>query len=140
MQDSSLDRGELHKDVDCSVTFDIYTPYDQDIVRVPKIVIVCTNKHTHPPPVPAKTPPVYCQILRSILLDLGWKLADATFRRILLDTGFMMSLRKELGWTGIRDPVLANLHPSFANSDHVKRLILDLRDTHFASGTGFAGQ
>lgn len=139
LQNGYLDRGELHRDIKCDVTFDIYTPKKVDLNRVPKIVLVCTNKHNHPPPIPAKTPPLYQKIFSSLLVNLGWKLADATVRRISLDSGFMRSLRAELGWTDIRDPVLANLHPSFGNVDHVKRMILDLRDSHFPAGTGFKG-
>lgn len=137
--DGRLDRGELHRDVKCNTVFEIFTPYPVDLIKNRQILIVCRNPHSHPPPAPVKTPPVYLNILKSILLEMRWKLADATPRRILLDTGFMTKLRSELGWSHARDPLLTNLHYSFANMDHVLRIILDLRGTFFACGTGFAG-
>lgn len=134
-----LERGELRRNRKCNVTFEIYTPNVISDAQS-QVLIVCRNAHTHPLPAPTKTPPIYKSILHKLLLDLKWKLADATPRRALLDTGFMASLRSQLGWPHDRNPVLSDLHPSLANDDHVKRIILDLRDTHFPSGTGFEGK
>ena len=134
-----LERGQLHRDVQCNVIFDIYTPNNISATKN-QILMVCRNAHNHPPPAPTKTPPLYTEILKSLLLNLGWKLADATPRRCLLDSGFMSNLRSQLGWSYNKNPVLPNLHPSLSNADHVKRIILDVRDTHFPAGTGFKGK
>lgn len=142
--DGSLDRGELHRDNtgegSCNAAFDIYVPKVFSDQERGQILIVCRNPHSHPDPAPVKTPSVYKSIFKNMLSSLTWKLADATPRGILLDSGLMSELRAKLGWNDVRDPSLADLHPSLGNADHVKRIILDLRNTYFPSGTGFAGE
>lgn len=104
------------------------------------MVVVSRNPHSHPPPLPVKTPPILVSVFNSLLRILDWKLADATPRRIVLDSAFIAGLRKHLGWTGIRDPVLSDLHPSLGNADHVRRYINKLREEYFPDGTGLAGE
>lgn len=70
---------------------------------------------------------------------MGWHLADATPRRMVLDSGFMYGLCRALGWTAERTPTLSDLHPSLANLDHVRRLINMLRLEKYPHGTGFDG-
>jgi len=70
---------------------------------------------------------------------MDWRLADATPRRIILDSAFMSGLRRTLGWVDPIDPSLFNLHPSLANLDNAQRLINILRDNHYTEGTGFEG-
>jgi hypothetical protein len=74
-----------------------------------------------------------------LLLDLDWKLADATPRKLMLDSGFISGLRRSLGWTKPFDPPLAALHPSLGNLDHIRRYIDGLRKVLFPDGTGFEG-
>lgn len=122
----------------CNTRFDIYTP--NDITACPKVVIVCRGgPHSHPEPSPIKIPPQLLDILESLLLDLDWKLGDATPRKIVLDSRFMQGLRKHLGWSQLRDPSLSDLHPSLGNMDHVRRYINKMRDHFFPSGTRFEG-
>jgi hypothetical protein len=72
---------------------------------------------------------------------MKWKLTDATPRRIYLDTAFVEGLHQVLDWKfpGGRDAMLQDLHPSFANLDHVRCLINVMRSTTYPSGTGFEG-
>ncbi|KAJ7652908.1 hypothetical protein B0H17DRAFT_1147298 [Mycena rosella] len=133
-----LARGVLERPKgNCGATFDIYTPYE--LADCPRVVIVCRNPHSHPDPHPVKTPPPLLEVFRSLLLELDWKLADATPRKLMIDSGFMGNLRRALGWNKPFDPPLAALHPSFGNLDHVRRYIDELRDILFPSGTGFEG-
>ncbi|KAG1765741.1 hypothetical protein EV702DRAFT_919554, partial [Suillus placidus] len=133
-----LERGYLLKwEHDCQSKFDIFVPVDR--VDVPRIVIMCRNPHSHPPPAPVKTPPPLVDLFRLLLLDMDWELADATPRRILCDSGFMRGLRTALGWTSDRSPSLADLHPSLANLDHVHRLMYKFRRDKYPMGTGFQG-
>ncbi len=111
-----------------------------DLLDCPRVVIVSQNPHSHPPPLLIKTPPSLLAIVRSLLLGLDWKLADATPRRIALDSAFIFGLRKHLGWSGLRDPVLSDLHPSLGNLDHVRRYINMLRNEIFPAGTGMEGK
>lgn len=133
-----LEQGILRRwSNNCPTTYDIYVP--QDLSTCPEIIVVSSHPHSHPPPLPVKTPGVFVVLLRSLLLELNWKLADATPRRILLDSAFMAGLRRKMAWTGRRDPVLSDLHPSLCNLDHIRRYINTLRLEHFPAGTGFEG-
>lgn len=116
----------------------ISEPYD--LRRCPQVVVLCQGNHSHPPPSPIKTPAPLHDLLQSILLELGWKLADATPRKILLDSGFMNTLKRVLAWDSSFDPSLADLHPSLGNADHLQRYISVLHLAQFPSGTDFKGE
>ncbi|KZP27764.1 hypothetical protein FIBSPDRAFT_730391 [Athelia psychrophila] len=136
--DNILKRGVLRRwSHDCTTTYDIYVPHN--LFDCPQVVIVSRNPHSHPPPLPIKTPTALVAVLKSLLVSLDWKLADATPRRIVLDSAFVAGLREQLDWTGLRDPVLSDLHPSLGNLDHVRRYITALHMEHFPAGTGLAG-
>ena len=123
----------------CHASFTIYTP--NDLVACPKILILCKGPHSHLQPPPTKTPQHYQKVFSSLLLaSMGWKLADATPRRIMVDSGFIQGLRAYLNWNHIFDPTLSDLHPSFGNSDHTRRYINKLRLEFFPEGTGFKGE
>ncbi|KAJ7493180.1 hypothetical protein B0H11DRAFT_2277283 [Mycena galericulata] len=133
-----LNRGILERwKHNCTSTFNIYTP--DDLEDCPFVLIICQNPHSHPPPSPVKTPPPLLQIFRSLLLDLDWKLADATPRKIVVESGFMFGLRQHLGWNRPSDPPLSELHPSLGNLDHVRRYIDALRKLLYPEGTGLEG-
>ncbi|KAJ7065891.1 hypothetical protein B0H15DRAFT_807690 [Mycena belliarum] len=121
----------------CTATFNIYTPYDLE--DCPFVLIICQNPHSHPPPSPVKTPPPLLEVFRSLLLDLNWKLADATPRKLVVESGFMFGLRRHLGWSRLSDPALSELHPSLGNLDHVRRYINALRTVLYPEGTGLEG-
>ncbi|KAJ7242720.1 hypothetical protein C8J57DRAFT_1526083 [Mycena rebaudengoi] len=134
----TLARGQLQREPkNCAATFDVYTP--SDLSDCPRVVIICRSPHSHPNPHPLKTPPPLMEVFRSLLLELDWKLADATPRKLMLDSGFMASFRRVLAWNRPFDPPLAALHSSLGNLDHVRRCIDELRDLLFPSGTGFEG-
>ncbi|KAF7969562.1 hypothetical protein HWV62_26919 [Athelia sp. TMB] len=136
--DGELQQGVLRRwSNSCPTIYDIYVP--QDLHACPQVVVVSRHPHSHPPPLPVKTPGAFVELFKSLLLELDWKLADATPRRILLDSAFMAGLRRKMEWTGRRDPVLSDLHPSLGNLDHVRRYINALRAEHFPAGTGFEG-
>lgn len=137
--DGTLARGKLLRwEHTCPSTFDVYVP--QDLAACPKIVVICRSPHQHPPPAPIKTPKPLLEVFNALLGDLQWRLADATPRRIVLDSGFMHGLQKVLGWSLERTPTLSDLHPSLANLDHVRRKINELREKKYPCGTGFDGK
>ena len=71
---------------------------------------------------------------------MGWRLADITPRKLVLNDGFINAIRKHLHWPSKeQDPVLSNLHPSPGNLNHVLRLIEKMRKQHFPHGTGLEG-
>ncbi|KAG2116152.1 hypothetical protein DEU56DRAFT_748432 [Suillus clintonianus] len=136
--DGTLARGTLLKwEHHCTAKFDIYVP--EDLPACPQVVVICHNPHSHPPPAPVKTPPSLVNLFLSLLLDMDWQLADATPRRIVLDSGFMKGLRMALGWVADRSPCLSDIHPSLANLDHVRHLINVFRFEKYPLGTGFEG-
>ncbi|KAF8523178.1 hypothetical protein BU17DRAFT_64069 [Hysterangium stoloniferum] len=51
----------------------------------------------------------------------------------------MSSLHQVLGWAGITDPALGDLHPLLANADQAACLIDNLQYLHYPHGTGFEG-
>ncbi|KAG9309526.1 hypothetical protein JVU11DRAFT_10503 [Chiua virens] len=137
-RNNKLQRGNLQCAESCPTKYDIYTP--NDLQDCPCIVIVSTNPHNHPPPLPIKTPPQLVSCLEALLLRLDWKLADATPRRLALDSGFVCSLRHALAWSLPEwDPSSHDLHPSLGNLDHLRRIINNSWMTSFPQGTGFHG-
>ncbi|KAF8833796.1 hypothetical protein BDN67DRAFT_998876 [Paxillus ammoniavirescens] len=139
--DSKLRRGTMRKwGSHCKATYQIFVPHDLN--ACPRILILCRNPHTHPPPAPVKTPPPLKALFHELLSLLHWKLADATPRRIFLDTAFIDGLHRALEWDSVamgRDATLSDLHPSFANLDHTQRLINKMRAECYPRGTGYDG-
>ncbi|KAF8516406.1 hypothetical protein BU17DRAFT_67419 [Hysterangium stoloniferum] len=60
-------------------------------------------------------------------------------KELCLKKPYGTEMQMVLGWTGITDPALGDLHPSLANADHAARLIDNLRYLHYPHGTGFEG-
>ena len=71
---------------------------------------------------------------------MGWKTAEATPRKIMVDSGFMHGLCNNLGWDRNFDPSLSDLHPSLGNMDHAHWIINDIQNKIFPKETGFEGQ
>jgi hypothetical protein len=120
------------------VKFEFYYPHDY--VACPYILLICRNTHNHAPPRPTKTPEYARRILQKLLCGLGWRLADATPRRLNIDSAFIGGLREVLEWDQLREPTLGDLHPSLGNADHAARLIDEARNETFPHGSGFEGQ
>ncbi|KAG2346777.1 hypothetical protein BDR05DRAFT_997176 [Suillus weaverae] len=117
--DGKLKQGVLRKWThNCTAKFNIYVPHD--LIACPCIIVLCSNPHSHPPPAPVKMPTPLVDIFHELLVLMKWKLADATPRRIYLDTAFIQGLHEVLGWDfpDGRDATLQDLHPSLANLDH----------------------
>ncbi|KIJ46778.1 hypothetical protein M422DRAFT_249509 [Sphaerobolus stellatus SS14] len=117
-----LRRGELIQESSCPVSFTIFEP--KNLETCPQILI---------------TPETIRKLLESWLKELDWQLADMTPRRIMLNTGFMKTLRQHLKWPHAHDPPLSALHASLQNRDHVARIIMELRKVFYADGIGFEG-
>ncbi|KIJ37987.1 hypothetical protein M422DRAFT_259373 [Sphaerobolus stellatus SS14] len=127
-------RGHLSQYTNCKAHLAFYLP--NDLAACPYVAVVSHGPHSHENPRPLKTPATIKKLFLLLLESLGWGLADATPRKILLDAGFMTGLRKVLNWEGSTNPVLSDLHPSLGNLDHCKRLINGLRSKKYPYGTG----
>ncbi|KAL4067324.1 hypothetical protein V8B97DRAFT_2025155 [Scleroderma yunnanense] len=127
-RDATLHHGTLLRwEVKCKATFDIYVP--QDLKGCPQVVVICKSPHLHLVPAPLMTLPAIIAIFKELLLDMNWWLADATPHCIMLNSGFISQ----------SSPTLSDLHPSFANLDHVCCLINTLQAKKYPNGTGFKG-
>ena len=133
LADNKLKRGTLCKWVHgCTARYHIYVPHN--LRACPRILVLCQSPHSHPPPAPVKTPLPLKDLFDELLLLMKWKLADATPQRIFLDTAVVEGLQRALGWDRItmgREATLTDLHPSFANLDHVCRLINKLQTQQY---------
>ncbi|KAF8589348.1 hypothetical protein K439DRAFT_1612787 [Ramaria rubella] len=109
-----LTRGIMVHTKKCPAVFEFYYPYDLN--SCPYVLLVCRNPHSHVNPKPSKTPQAVLDVFNSLLEDLGWKLADATPQRIILDSAFVNGLRRALGWVELCDLTLGDLHPSLSTS------------------------
>ncbi|KAF8587967.1 hypothetical protein K439DRAFT_1652094 [Ramaria rubella] len=125
-----LTRGIMVHMKKCPAVFEFYYPYNLN--SCPYVLLVCQNPHSH-------TPQAILDVFNSLLKDLGWKLADATPWRIILDSAFVNGLRHALGWVQLCDSTLGDLHPSLSNADHAAQMINKLRDRHYPQGTGLEG-
>ncbi|KIJ27110.1 hypothetical protein M422DRAFT_271724 [Sphaerobolus stellatus SS14] len=132
-----LKRGQLIDSGPCSAHFEVYYPNDN--ATNTWIVMICHNPHLHSDPQATQTPKPIKDIFMTLLDTLEWRLADTAPRKIILDSAFMIGLRKALNWNGLQDPSLSDLHPSLGNVDHVACLINKLRLDRFPNGTGFEG-
>jgi hypothetical protein len=99
------------------------------------------NPHSHPPPLPVKTPPPLIDVFHGLVSLMKWKPTDATPCRIYLDMAFVEGLHQALNWQfpDDHDAMLQDLHPSLANLDHMHHLINITRSTNYPSGTRFEG-
>lgn len=120
------------------MTYNIYVP--DDLYDCLRVLVVSSHPHSYPPPLPIKTPLQIIHCLESLLLQLNWKLADATPQWLSLDSGFIQGLQQALGWTNSKcDPLPHDLYPSLGILDHLHHLINVLQSFNFPHETGFQG-
>ncbi|KIJ37807.1 hypothetical protein M422DRAFT_259670 [Sphaerobolus stellatus SS14] len=136
-KDGKLTRGVIEHITKCPARFEFYYPNNAN--DCPFIAVICRNPHSHSNPIPSRTPRIVRRLLEGLLSKLGWRLADATPRRLHMESSFLMGLRKLLGWSELRDPTLSDLHPSLGNTDHAGRIISEVRNQVYLFGTGFEG-
>lgn len=73
-----------------------------------------------------------------LLHSIGPDVPDLTPRRFLRHPVTQSFLKKRLG--DISNPMLADLHPSLANRDHLRSYISTVQDEMFPAGTGWEGK
>ncbi|KAG8988603.1 hypothetical protein FRB90_002658, partial [Tulasnella sp. 427] len=129
--------GRLTLKVDCNSLIETFIPYD--LHTYPYVVLVTSRPHTHPPPRRSKTPPVHTDIVRTLLIEQDWRLADATPRRLSLNKAFISRLKSLLNWELLSEPVLSDLHPSLGNQQKVNYIIKRTKELRFTAGTDWAG-
>ncbi|KAJ6456641.1 hypothetical protein C8R47DRAFT_1165259 [Mycena vitilis] len=119
----------------CSVKFRVFEPHNEYRTICPYILITSSGRHTHPIPLPTRTPPtIRTQILR-LLEDLGEDIPDITPRRFLRHPIVKTFLANK--FPHIPHPTLSHLHVSLANRSHIKAYIKQIKEIHCPSGTGW---
>ncbi|KAF7354586.1 hypothetical protein MSAN_01371900 [Mycena sanguinolenta] len=121
----------------CSSKFRVYEPLEKYRASCPYILLITTDAHTHPVPLPTKTPPKVRETLMGLLEQMVDDLADLTPRRFLRHPILKSFLRQEL--PHLVNPTLADWHVSLANREHVKSYIKQAQEVHYPFGTGWKG-
>lgn len=103
-----------------------------------RILIICKNQHTHPIPLPTKTPQSVRLEVLELLKSLEQDLADLTPRRFLRHSVTQVYLQKR--FPGTHNPCLADLHILLANREHLKTYITQVQNKCFPFGTGWKGE
>jgi len=107
--------------IPCRSQFRIYQPLEEHRQACPKIFVVCTGAHSHPVPLPAKTPSSIRSNIFQLLYDMDYDLPDMTPWRFLRHPTVTQFLVTQL--PNITNPSLSDLHISLANCDHLRSYI-----------------
>ncbi|KAJ6505572.1 hypothetical protein C8R45DRAFT_1091275 [Mycena sanguinolenta] len=121
----------------CTSKFHVYEPLEEHRSSCPYILLVTTDAHTHPVPLPTKTPPNVREKLMGLLGQMVDDLADLTARRFLRHPILKSFLSGE--FPNLINPTLADWHVSLANREHVKSYIKQAQEIHYPFGTGWKG-
>ncbi|KAF9243075.1 hypothetical protein BU15DRAFT_86510 [Melanogaster broomeanus] len=121
----------------CHSLFRVYQPLEEHRKTCPKVLIVCSGQHTHPIPLPTKTPPTIRSEIFSILHDMDYDLPDMTPRRFLRHPSVLRYVEHQL--SNCRSPSLTDIHISLANRDHLRSYITQVQKSSFPFGTGWQG-
>ncbi|KAL0059883.1 hypothetical protein AAF712_013365 [Marasmius tenuissimus] len=122
--------------IPCQSTFEVYEPEELFRFQCPKILVVCRRAHTHPIPIPTKTPKQIREDLHELFLKMG-DLANLTTRRFLRSDAARMFLEGKL--PGATNPTFIDLHPSLNNRDHIQSMINQAQSKVYPKGTGWEG-
>ncbi|KAJ7117533.1 hypothetical protein C8R44DRAFT_626720 [Mycena epipterygia] len=122
----------------CTSRFRVFEPIPEDRLACPYILLVARGPHTHPIPLPTKTPPKVRSEILALLTDLGEDLPDITPRRLIRHP-----LVKAFLWNKFPNhsttPTLSDWHLSLANRSHIGSYIKLSKELHYPFGTGWAG-
>ncbi|KAJ7764293.1 hypothetical protein B0H16DRAFT_1799720 [Mycena metata] len=133
--------GELNQPLmirlECSVKFRVFQPLEEFRHECPYILITSFGSHTHPIPLPTKTPPFIRTQLFHLFDTLAEDLPDITPRRFLRHPILKSFLASK--FTHIPKPTLSDLHISLANRSHLKAYIKQAKEFHCPFGTGWQG-
>ncbi|KAK6969659.1 hypothetical protein R3P38DRAFT_3497841 [Favolaschia claudopus] len=121
----------------CKSKFRIFEPVEEQRAECPYILVICHGAHTHPIPLPTKTPPRIREEIFDLLSSLDHDLPDLTPRRLLRHPTTHAFLRKRI--PDVSNPTLLDLHPSLGNRDHIRAYILQAQENIFPEGTGWEG-
>jgi hypothetical protein len=123
--------------LECSVKYRVFQPTEDFRSECPFVLITSQGVHTHPIPLPTRTPPTVRAQIFQLFDNLAEDLPDLTPRRLLrhpILKGFLVSK-----FPLIVRPTLSDLHISLANRSHLKAYIKQAKEFHCPFGTGWKG-
>ncbi|KAK0484306.1 hypothetical protein EDD18DRAFT_1361316 [Armillaria luteobubalina] len=121
----------------CSSRFTVIRPEDGYWKECPKILLICHSPHTHPIPLPTTTPVQIKAEIKALICSLEHELADMTPRCFCRHPAVINRV-KEL-CPAVEEPMVAHLHPSLANLDHIASYIHTEVKAVLPHGTGWDG-
>lgn len=121
----------------CSSLFRVYQPLEEYRTVCSKVLVVCSGQHTHPIPLPTKTPPHIRNEIFNILRHMDYDLPDLTPRRFLRHPSLLKYVESQL--SNCHHPTLTDVHISLANRDHLRSYITHVQKLSFPLGTGWRG-
>ncbi|KAF9002860.1 hypothetical protein BDZ89DRAFT_904984, partial [Hymenopellis radicata] len=121
----------------CAVTFRMFEPVQEYRVRSPFILVTIRGLHTHPVPLPTRTPPRLRDCLFQLFEKTGADLAGLTARRFLRHP-VLKSFLQEVFPRAVC-PTLGDLHVSLANRAHLRSYIDQVKALFYPYGTGLQG-
>ncbi|KAF9518977.1 hypothetical protein BS47DRAFT_1358602 [Hydnum rufescens UP504] len=121
--------------LDCNCMMCMYTP--RDLESCPFIAIVMSGPHTHPIPLPTKTPCIIREVIDSWLSSMGPDLPDATPHHFSHYPSVVYALKTLLPQVPM--PTLMDLHLSLGNHDHIHVFINVKKDEMYPFGTDWKG-
>ncbi|KAF9002823.1 hypothetical protein BDZ89DRAFT_1169676 [Hymenopellis radicata] len=121
----------------CQTRFRVYEPKEDYRKQCPYIFITVVGEHTHPVPLPTKTPPRVRALLFDLFAQIGISLADLTPRRFLRHPVVTAFLRK--AFPKSISPTPADIHPSLANRAHLGMYIRQAKRDVYPHGSDWDG-
>lgn len=122
----------------CESKYRVYVPWESYQKDCPKVLVVCSGQHTHPIPLPTKTPPTLRAELLRLMESLEHDLPDLTPRRFIRHPTVCAYVRNRL--PHMHNPMLSDLHPSLANQDHLRAYIRQAQSKCLPCGTDWEGE
>ncbi|KAJ6588090.1 hypothetical protein B0H19DRAFT_921880 [Mycena capillaripes] len=123
--------------LECRCRFRVYEPVEDYRIACPFLLVISQGVHSHPIPLPEKTPPRIRGEIFKLLEGLGEDLPDITPRSFLRHPTLLSYLRQK--FPGIQTPTLSHLHSSLANRAHLSAYIEQAKKIHFPKGTDWKG-
>ncbi|OSX56007.1 hypothetical protein POSPLADRAFT_1161553, partial [Postia placenta MAD-698-R-SB12] len=94
--------------IPCKSRLQVFEPLPEYRDTCPYVLVVCTHEHSHPVPLPTKTPAHIRKIIFDLLVSVGQELPDLTPRRFLRHSVVQAQLRDLLPHSYIKQA--KNLH------------------------------
>lgn len=124
--------------LECQCKFRVYEPLEEHRDDFPFVLVVSKGVHSHPIPLPSKTPPNIRAEILGLLPRFQEDLPDLTPRRFLRHP--IVKAHLSLRFPKVQNPTLSDLHISLANRSHLKMYIDQVRTKLYPAGTGWQGK